>query len=274
MIVAIRCFRSYLCATKSLASQSSTAGLHGLPSISSEFGDDAVAEQPGPDPVDDRARHPAVARIGEDRRDGRAPVVQRRRWRRAVRARDRRTTARRTRRARCRSDTAAASGSGEKYAASPYASFSFHLLTKLSWQALHLKLTPRNACAVFCDACIHGVTAALVSPRQLTPMRNPSGSPGCAGLSSLRDELVVRHVVDQRRQQPLGDALAAVLLGEIRRGRPRCAAGRSRTKSSARRTSCRRRAASATRRSRLSGAASATNACSSSGGGSSPQMSR
>ena len=37
---------------------------------------------------------------------------------------------------------------------------------------------PRKTCAVFCDACIHGVTAALVSPRQLTPMRNPSG-PSC-----------------------------------------------------------------------------------------------
>ena len=94
-------------------------------------------------------------------------------------------------------------GSGEKYAASPYASFSFHLLTKLSWQALHFRLTPRNTCAVFCDACIHGVTAALVSPRQLTPIRNPSGSPGCAGLSSLRDELVVRQVARQRRQQPV-----------------------------------------------------------------------
>src|SRR5262249_34318061 len=77
-------------------------------------------------------------------------------------------------------------GSGEKYAASEYASFSFHLLTKLSWHALHFRLTPRNTCAVFCDACIHGVTAADVSPRQFTPMRNPSGSPGPAGSISAR----------------------------------------------------------------------------------------
>src|SRR5690349_12592261 len=48
-------------------------------------------------------------------------------------------------------------GSGEKYAASEYASFNFHLLTKLSWQALHLRLIPRKICAVFCDACIQGV---------------------------------------------------------------------------------------------------------------------
>ena len=54
----------------------------------------------------------------------------------------------------------------------------------LSWQALHLKLTPRKACAVFCEACIQGVTAALVSPRQLTPIRNPSGAEGPAGFSS------------------------------------------------------------------------------------------
>src|SRR4030095_15864912 len=43
---------------------------------------------------------------------------------------------------------------------------------------------PRNTCALFCDACIHGVTAALVSPRQLTPTRNPSGSAGSVGLSN------------------------------------------------------------------------------------------
>src|SRR5258708_30300403 len=72
-------------------------------------------------------------------------------------------------------------GSGEKYAASPYASFSFHLLTKLLWQALHLKFTPRNAWAVFWEACIDGVTAADVSPRQFTPIRKPSGSPGSVG---------------------------------------------------------------------------------------------
>ena len=44
---------------------------------------------------------------------------------------------------------------------------------------------------MFCAACIHGVTAALVSPRQLTPMTNPSGSSGSAGLISVGDELVV-----------------------------------------------------------------------------------
>src|SRR5678816_929522 len=43
---------------------------------------------------------------------------------------------------------------------------------------------PRKTCAVFCDACIHGVTAALVSPRQLTPLMNPSGSAGVAGFTS------------------------------------------------------------------------------------------
>ena len=36
---------------------------------------------------------------------------------------------------------------GEKYAASAYASFSFHLLMKLSWQELHFRLTPRKICA-------------------------------------------------------------------------------------------------------------------------------
>ena len=75
-------------------------------------------------------------------------------------------------------------GSGAKYAASAYASFSFQRLTKLSWQALHLRLIPRKTCALFCAACIHGVTAALVSPRQFTPTRKPSGSVGAPGLSS------------------------------------------------------------------------------------------
>ena len=75
-------------------------------------------------------------------------------------------------------------GSGEKYAASAYASFSFHRLTKLSWHALHFKLIPRKTWALFCAACIHGVTAALVSPRQFTPTRKPSGSVGAPGLSS------------------------------------------------------------------------------------------
>jgi len=55
------------------------------------------------------------------------------------------------------------------------------LLTKLSWHALHFRLTPRKICDELCAACIHGVTAALVSPRQFTPTRKPSGSPGAAG---------------------------------------------------------------------------------------------
>ncbi len=76
-------------------------------------------------------------------------------------------------------------GSGEKYAASPYASFSFQRFTKLSWQDVHFRLIPRKTCAVFCEACIQGVTAALVSPRQLTPTRKPSGSDGSVGFSSL-----------------------------------------------------------------------------------------
>ena len=74
------------------------------------------------------------------------------------------------------------------------ASFSFHLLTKLSWQALHFRLTPKKTCAVFCEACIQGVTAALVSPRQFTPTRKPSGSVASVGLISLFDELIVGQV--------------------------------------------------------------------------------
>ena len=106
-------------------------------------------------------------------------------------------------------------GSGAKYAASEYASFSFHLLTKLSWQALHFRLMPRKTWAVFCDACIHGVTAALVSPRQFTPTRNPSGSAGVLRIEQPRDELIVRQVALQRREQPVADALAAGGLREV-----------------------------------------------------------
>ena len=106
-------------------------------------------------------------------------------------------------------------GLGREEAASAYASFSFHLLTKLSWQALHFRLIPRNTCAVFCDACIHGVTAALVSPRQFTPTRNPSGSAGARRVEQLRDELVVRQVGRERRMQPVRDALAARRLREV-----------------------------------------------------------
>ena len=96
---------------------------------------------------------------------------------------------------------------------------------------------------MFCDACIHGITAALVSPRQLTPMRKPSGSPGCAGLSSFATNWSYGLLATSDGHQPLGDALSSVLLGEIRLCRPRCAADRSRRKSSARRISCRRPAA-------------------------------
>ena len=39
-------------------------------------------------------------------------------------------------------------------------------------------------CALFCAACIAGVWLAFTSPRQLTPMRNPSGSSGAVGFSS------------------------------------------------------------------------------------------
>ena len=106
-------------------------------------------------------------------------------------------------------------GSGEKYAASEYASFSFHLLTKLSWQELHLRLMPRKTCAVFCDACIHGVTAALVSPRQFTPIRKPSGSPGAVGLSSFVTNWSYGRLDVERGRQPVRDALAAGGLGEI-----------------------------------------------------------
>jgi hypothetical protein len=40
-------------------------------------------------------------------------------------------------------------------------------------------------CDVFCAACIAGVMLAFTTPRQLTPMTNPSGSSGAVGLSSL-----------------------------------------------------------------------------------------
>ena len=98
---------------------------------------------------------------------------------------------------------------------------------KLSWQALHLKLTPRNTCAEFCAACIHGVTAALVSPRQLTPMTNPAGSPGCVGLISLASDLVVGRVVGERRQQVGRDALAAAAVGIGEVGQPSSLRSRS-----------------------------------------------
>ena len=68
---------------------------------------------------------------------------------------------------------------------------------------------------MFCAACIHGVTAALVSPRQFTPIRNPSGSPGAAGFSSVGDESIVRKIRRERGQQPVGDALASRGFGEI-----------------------------------------------------------
>ena len=166
-------------------------------------GDDAVAEQALPEAVDQRARQPAVARIGEDRRRRRAPIGQRARRRLRESAPERETRARRTGPARRRSGYSCSFGSGAKYAASAYASFSFHLLTKLSWHALHFRLMPRNTCAVFCDACIHGVTAALVSPRQFTPTRNPSGSPGAAGFSSFVTNWSYGRLVCERRQQPV-----------------------------------------------------------------------
>src|SRR3954471_13093165 len=74
--------------------------------------------------------------------------------------------------------------SGEKKLASAYASFSFHLLMKLSWHELHARLSPMKICEVFCAACIAGVMLAFTTPRQLTPMTNPSGSSGAVGFSS------------------------------------------------------------------------------------------
>ena len=63
---------------------------------------------------------------------------------------------------------------------------SFHLLTKLSWQALHLKLTPRNACAVFWDACIQGITAAELAKKARDGKLGPADmSGGCFSISSL-----------------------------------------------------------------------------------------
>ena len=146
--------------------------------------DDAVAEGRLPEAIDHRAGEPSVARVGEDRRRGGAPIGQRRRRRLAAQLRVEKpglgvsilrdvTAIERSR------------ASGEKNPASEHASLSFHLLTKLSWQALHFRFTPRKTCAVFCDACIQGVTAALVSPRQFTPTRNPSGSVASVGLISL-----------------------------------------------------------------------------------------
>ena len=55
---------------------------------------------------------------------------------------------------------------------------------KLSWHELHFRFTPRNTCALFCAACITGVWLALISPRQLTPRRKPSGALSPTGFRS------------------------------------------------------------------------------------------
>ena len=38
------------------------------------------------------------------------------------------------------------------------------------------QIDAENTWALFCAACISGVWLALTSPRQFTPMRNPSGA--------------------------------------------------------------------------------------------------
>ncbi len=55
---------------------------------------------------------------------------------------------------------------------------------KLSWQDAHFRFTPRKTCALFWAACMKGVWLALMSPRQLTPVRKPSGSSGFTGFRS------------------------------------------------------------------------------------------
>ena len=120
--------------------------------------DDAAAEQPLPDPVDDRARQAAVARIGEDRRRRRAPIRERRGCAGARFSSGNRNAGPAYWSCATSQRYSCSLGSGEKYAASPYASFSFHLLMKLSWHELHFRLMPRKTCAVFCAACIHGVS--------------------------------------------------------------------------------------------------------------------
>src|SRR5262249_22580312 len=154
-----------------------------------------------------------------------------------------------------------------------YASFSFHLLTKLSWQALHFRFTPRKTCAVLCDACIHGVTAADVSPRQFTPTRKPSGSPAPAGFSSARTNrsngmldcsagssqwvMLLRRAVSEKYETP-SSLRSRSFQNEIQ-----CSAYGPLDASN--------RSASAER---FAGARSATNARRSSGGGGRPHRSR
>ena len=65
---------------------------------------------------------------------------------------------------------------------------------KLSWQELHLRLTPRKTCAVFCAACSAGVWLALTVPRRGAPLR-PETWP--AALSGARREVEdAVHAVD------------------------------------------------------------------------------
>ena len=84
---------------------------------------------------------------------------------------------------------------------------------KLSWHAAHLMFMPRNTCAAFCAACIGGVWLALTTPRQVTPVRKPSGPP-CAADRAVPNHRVVRHVFLERGEQPLRDRLALAVIDD------------------------------------------------------------
>ena len=79
---------------------------------------------------------------------------------------------------------------------------------KLSWQELHFRLMPRKICAVFCAACMRGRLAGVDRAAPVDADQEAAGIAGSAGLSSLRDELVVRQIGLERVQQPRSDALA------------------------------------------------------------------
>ena len=78
---------------------------------------------------------------------------------------------------------------------------------KLSWQEAHLRFTPMKTWAMFCAVCIWGVWLALTTPRQTMPLREALGIG--RRVDQFRHELVVRHVGEQGRVEPMGDLLAS-----------------------------------------------------------------
>ena len=109
---------SYPLSTKSLASQSSTSGLHGTPSISS-----GLATMPRPSSrcqmrfTNVRGIRP-IAPVGEDGRGRGTPIGQRRRMPASASAREIEMPARHTDSSATSQRYICSFGSGEKYAAS------------------------------------------------------------------------------------------------------------------------------------------------------------